>query len=91
MTINQGKFFEDLRFERFEMKYASFGKYVCYKGHDGFFYRIGHFGKSYVVECAESEEEAKLHRFEDADLYDDSTPEKQLIAQIQMDLKKYVA
>lgn len=91
MTINQDKFFANLGFERFEMEYASFGKYVCFKGPDGFFYRVDHFGKSYVVEYAENEEEAKIHRFEDADLYDDSLPEEQLIAQIQSDLKKYVA
>lgn len=88
MVKEQGKFFEGLCFEECEFEYA-FGKQTCYKGPDGGFYRIDHFSSLYVIEYAENEEEAKLNRFEDCDLYDDSLPEEQLIAEIQTDLKKY--
>ena len=87
--IPQNKFFEGLNFEMYEFEYE-FGKKECYKGTDGGYYRVDHFGTSYVIEYAENEEEAKLNRFEDDDLYDDSIPEKELIAMIQKDLKEYV-
>lgn len=87
--IPQDKFFEGLDFEKCEFEYE-FGKKECYKGADGGYYRVDHFGTSYVIEYAENEEEAKLNRFEDDDLYDDSMPEKELIAMIQKDLKEYV-
>ena len=83
------KFFDGLGFDEVEMEYG-YGKEVCYKGPDGAFCRVDHFGHSYVIEYAENEEEARLNRFEDADLYDDSLSEKQLIATIQSDLRKYV-
>lgn len=89
MVKEQTKFFEGLGFQECEFEYA-FGKQKCYKGPDGGFYRIDHFGSSYVIEYAENEGEARLNRFEDADLYDDTIPVKQLIADIQSDLKKYV-
>lgn len=89
--IDQDKFFDGLGFERCEMEYMAYGAYVCFKGPDGFFYRIDHFGHWYVIEVAESEDEAKVHAFEDADTYDDSLPEEELIAQIQSDLRMYVA
>lgn len=87
--INQDKFFEGLDFEKCEFEYE-FGKRECYKGSDGGYYRIDHFGSSYVIEYAENEDEAMLNCFEDADLYDDSIPETELIAMIQKDLKEYV-
>lgn len=90
MVKEQKKFFGGLNFKECEFQYA-FGKQICYKGPDGSFYRIDHFGGLYVIEYAENEDEAILNRFEDADLYDDTIPEKQLIADIQADLKKYVA
>ena len=86
--INQKRFFEGLGFEEIEMQYGC-GKETCYKGPDGCFYRIDHFSGSYVIESAENEEEARLNQFEDDDLYDDTLPEEQLIADIQADLKKY--
>lgn len=90
MVIDQDKFFEGLGFERYEMEYMAYGIYVCFKGPDGFFYRIDHFGNWYVIEAAENEEKAKVHIFEDADIYDDSLTEEELIAQIQSDLRNYV-
>ena len=90
MIKEQQKFFEGLNFEKCEFEY-SFGTQSCYKGPDGGFYRIDHFGDSYVIEYAETEEDAKLNRFEDSDLYDDSLSEAQLIIDIQTDLKKYTA
>lgn len=89
MMKNQAKFFEGLGFDEYEFKYA-FGKQICYKGTDGGFYRIDHFSNLYVIEYAENEEEARLNRFEDADLYDDTIPEEQLIIDIQRDLKRYI-
>ena len=44
----------------------------------------------FVIEYAENEIEAKNNCFEDADLYDDSLPTKELIERIQADLIKYV-
>lgn len=89
MVKEQGKFFKGLDFQEYEFEYT-FGKQICYKGPDNCFYRIDHFGNSYVIEYAENENEARLNRFEDADLYDDTVPEKQLASDIQADLKKYV-
>lgn len=86
---NQDKFFEGLDFEKCEFEYE-FGKRECYKGSDGGYYRIDHFGSSYVIEYAENENEAILNRFEDAELYDDSLPQDKVISMIQSDLKKFV-
>lgn len=86
MVINQKKFFSGLDFEQHELN----GE-ICFRGSDGGFYRIDHFSNFYVIEYAENEEEARLNRFEDDDLYDDTLPEDKLIEQIQADLKKYVA
>ena len=88
MVKEQGKFFKGLDFEAYEFEYA-FGKQTCYRGPDAGFYRIDHFDGSYVIEYAENVDEARMNRFEDADLYDDTLPEEQLIADIQADLKKY--
>lgn len=89
MIITQDRFFEGLAFEKCKFEYE-FEKRDCYKGSDGGYYRVDHFGTSYVIEYAESEDEAKLNRFEDDDLYDDSIPEDELIAMIQKDLNEYV-
>lgn len=89
MIIEQQSFFEGLDFEKTEFEYGS-GKRICYKGKDGGYYRVGHFNYSYVIEYAENEEAAKVNRFEDDDLYDDSLPREELIRMIQADLKKYV-
>ena len=86
---NQDKFFEGLDFEKCEFEYE-FGKRECYKGSDGGYYRIDHFGSSYVIEYAENENEAILNRFEHAELYDDSLPQDKVISMIQSDLKKFV-
>ena len=89
MPIKQSEFFEGLDFEEYQFTYGN-GKKECYKGIDGGFYRVDHFGKSYVIEFAENEKEAMLNRFEDVDLYDDSLPKENIINLIQSDLKKYV-
>lgn len=89
MVKGQEEFFEGLGFQEYEFKYA-FGKQISYKGPDGGFYRIDHFDSFYVIEYAENEYEARLNRFEDADLYDDTLSEEQLIADIQAALKEYV-
>ena len=88
--LEQKIFFEGLDFEECEFEYQT-GKRTCYKGTDGGYYRIDHFGSSYVIECAENEEEAKFNQFEDADLYDDGLPTDELIKLIQSDLKKYIS
>lgn len=87
--INQERFFEGLNFEKCDFEYE-FGKKECYKGTDGGYYRVDHFGSSYVIEYAANENEAKHNCFEDADLYDDSLPDVKIIEMIQDDLKKYV-
>ena len=86
---NQDKFFEGLDFEKCEFEYE-FGKRECYKGSDGGYYRIDHFGSSYVIEYAENENEAILNRFEHAELYDDSLPQDKVISMIQSDLKEFI-
>lgn len=88
MVKEQSKFFKGLGFQRYEFQYG-YGKEVCYKGSDNRFYRIDHFSSYYVIECAENEEEAKVNWFEDTELYDDSLPEEQLIAEIQHDLLEF--
>lgn len=89
---NQDRIFAELGFEQYEFKYEynGFKGDVCYKGPDGAFYRIDHFSNVYVIEDAENEDEAKLNMFEDADLFDDSIPEDELIKQIQKTLLEYV-
>lgn len=90
MIIEQQNFFNGLGFEECEFDYPT-GKRKCYKGTDGGYYRIDHFDKSYVVEYAENEKEAKLNQFEDCDLYDDGLPTDKLIELIQSDIKKYIS
>ncbi len=89
MKIEQDRFFEGLGFEKYEMEYE-FGKQDCYKGPDGWFYRIDHFENNYVIESAENEDEARLNRFEDDDLYDDSKSDEEIIEAIRADLKLYI-
>ena len=85
MQIDQDKFFKGLNFERYEIN----GE-VCFKGPDAFFYRMDHFSMGYVIEYAENEEEARINRFWDADLFDDNLEEDELIRQIQDALREYV-
>lgn len=90
MILEQNIFFKGLNFEECEFEYPT-GKRKCYKGSDGGYYRIDHFGSLYVIEYAENEDEAKSNQFEDADTYDDTLPKNELINMIQADLKKYVS
>lgn len=85
MEINQNKFFDGLGFEE-----VTINESVCFKGPDGWFYRMDHFSRSYVIECAENEELAKLNCFDDADLFDDDLPEDELVAKVQAALQEYV-
>lgn len=85
MIIDQRKFFGGLCFEELYVNGTS-----CFKGPDGWLYRMDHFSRSYVIECAESMEDAKVNRFEDADLFDDDLPEAELIEQVQAALRDYV-
>lgn len=90
MVIEQQKFFEGLNFEECGFKYPT-GERKCFKGIDGGYYRVDHFGKSYVVEYAENEYFAKANQFEDTNLYDDSLPQNKIISMIQSDLKEFIS
>lgn len=85
MKIDQNKFFDGLGFEEFEVNGEP-----CFKGPDGCFYRMDHFSQSYVIECADSADDAEVNRFEDADIFDDDLPEAELITQVQNALREYV-
>ena len=87
--VDQKKFFAGLGFEETVFKYEC-GSYICYKGTDGAYYRIDHFGQCYVIESAENQNEARSNLFEDSDLFDDKMPEEDLVAAIQNTLKSYV-
>ena len=89
MIIDQETFFDGLDFEECMFEYLT-EKRVCYKGKDGGYYRVDHFGTSYVIEYAENEEEARLNCFEDADTFDDTVPENVLIKVIRRSLMEYV-
>lgn len=89
MIIAQQDFFKGLDFEKYDFEYSN-EKRSCFKGSDGGYYRIDHFGNSYVVEYAEDEEAAKNNYFEDVELYDDSLEKSKLIGIIQSDLIKFV-
>lgn len=89
MILEQQKFFDGLGFEEYEFEYP-FGLKKCYKGKDGGFYRVDHFGNTYVIEFAENEDEAKLNRFEDSELFDGGLNEDELVQNIRDTLKEYV-
>ncbi len=90
MAMDQKIIFSGLDFEECEFEYPT-GKRICYKGTDGGYYRIDHFGKLYVIEYAENEAEAKVNRFEDVETYNDTLPQDELVKLIQSDLKKYIS
>lgn len=89
MRIEQNVFFEGLDFQKCEFEYP-FGKKECYKGKDGCYYRIDYFNHNYVIETAENEDDAKLNRFEDDDLYEDTMANEKLVETIRLALIKYV-
>ena len=66
--VDQDIYFEGTGFERCE-----FGG-ICYKGPDGFFYRVEHLPGFYVMEDAENEEFARNGAFEDTDTFTDNIP-----------------
>ena len=88
-TVKQENFFEGLGFERFEMHYPC-GDFVCYKGPNGYYYRVDHFSHFYTIECAENEHLALTNGFDDGDLYEENLPEEELVRKIREDLKKEV-
>ena len=90
MMFNQDEFFTKLGFDKYNMEYAAHGKYSCYKGPDGGFYKIDHFSKFYVIEYAENEYDAAHGIFEDTDLFDDALPEEELERQFMKWFEKYV-
>ena len=82
MKVEQDKFFQGMEFEKCTFAYPC-GAFECYKSPSGEYFRIDHFGKSYVIEYAENEEEAKANCFDDGDLFDDSMTDAELIKEIQ--------
>lgn len=62
----------------------------CYKGEDGFYYRLDHFDSVYVIEYADNIKYAENNWFDDADLFDNDMPEEELIRALQEALKEYV-
>lgn len=89
MKINQSEFFDGLDATECIFEFGG-EEIVCYKGTNNDYFRIDHFSNFYVIEYAENEEEAKLNRFEDSELYNDSLPKEELINQIQTDLKQFM-
>ena len=67
-----------------------FGKYVCYKTPKGDFVMLDHFSKSYVIEWAENEKEARDYIFEDTDLFDDGKSVEEIVSEIDAWLVKYI-
>ena len=59
----------------------------CFKTPDKSFYRLDHFGSSYVVEFAEDKESATNNWFEDDDLFTDTLSTEELIQQISASIE----
>lgn len=55
----------------------------CNKGLDGDFYQIDHFAKVYVIEFAETEEEARSNAFGDAYDFPDECGDEEIIRQVR--------
>ena len=70
---------------------AVFNDRKCYKGKDGFYYRLDHFSGTYVIEYADNTQYAESNWFDDADRFDDGIREDELIKQLREALKEYVA
>lgn len=83
--IDQKRFFQGLDFEEKQINGSG-----CYLGPDGCFYRMDHFGSTYVIEYAEDQQSADLNMFEDADRFDDDLAEDELIGRVQSALRQYV-
>ena len=60
----------------------------CHKGPDGHFYHIDHFAKVYVIEFAETEEEARSNAFGDAYYFPDEWGDEEIIRQVRDTLIK---
>lgn len=67
--VDQDMFFKGTGFERYEFEYMAYGRFVCYKGSDGFFYRVERLSDFFVMQDAGSEEEARKGVFEDTDTF----------------------
>lgn len=82
------RIFDGLDFEKQEIETPGLGKFVCYKGSDGCFYRTHTNGDGEtVIEYAETQGEAEKNAFWDADWF--SGPEEDQISQIRMALAQY--
>jgi len=81
---------EDRVFAGLDFEPAVFNERKCYKGKDGFFYRLDHFDKTYVIEYADNKQFAESNCFDDADRFDDDIPEEELIESLQKALQEYV-
>ncbi len=85
----QEQVFDGLGFEEYEFETPDTGKFICYKGPDGCFYRIhtNSAGES-VIEYADTEKEAQTNGFGDADWFD-GDPET-MVAQMRAALMEYI-
>ncbi len=91
MVENQDIFFKGLDFERFEVEYEDNDEVnVFFKGANGTFCRINHLAKTYVVECTESEDEARRGVFEDSRQISDDYSQEELICEVQRWLRKNI-
>lgn len=84
MLIPQETFFEGLGFENLPNLSCD----GCHKGPDGHFYHIDHFAKVYVIEVADTEEEARCNAFEDAYDFPDEWGEEEIIRHVRDTLIK---
>ncbi len=82
--VDQTPFFEGLGFKRCECKWGDYHlapSEACY--------RIDRFSHCYVIEDADSQDEAEKSLFEDADLFDDSKPWDWIVHEIRLRLMEY--
>ena len=87
MPIKQEVFFDGLGFEPIEFEYG-FGKRTCYKAPTGGYWRIDYFSNIFVIEFAETEEEARQNFFDDGDTYEYLNDDR-IIEEIRTDLIKF--
>ena len=71
------------------MTYPFGSTLAVYEGPFGYFYKIGHFGKWYVMETAENEKDARAYIFEDSDLFNDDLTAEELYEQLRKWIEKF--
>jgi len=84
MLIPQESFFEGLGF----VNMPELSCNGCHRGTDGCYYHVDHFSHSYVIEVADTEEDAHNNCFEDAYLFPDDWDESKIIAEVRDTLVK---